>query len=59
MSQDQIDLINAGFNSGLERLRFWMKMKPNARNPELAKLTKLKNANVVASYISRQELRKH
>lgn len=58
MSQHQIDIINARFKSGLERLRFWIEMVPNASNKLLAKLSGLKNANVVASYISRLELRK-
>ncbi len=58
MSQHQIAIINARFKTGLERLRFWIEMMPDASNKLLAKLSGLKNANVVASYISRLELRK-
>lgn len=58
MSKQQIAIINARFRTGLERLRFWIEMVPNASNELLAKLSGLKNANVVASYISKQGLRK-
>ena len=59
MSKTQIEFINARFKNGLERLRFWLELEPNSSNKGLAERSGLKNANVVASYICRQGLRKH
>lgn len=58
MSPQQINIINARFKNGTERLRFWMKLEPNVRYKVLAERSGLKNARVVASVICQQGLRK-
>jgi hypothetical protein len=59
MSQDQIDIINSRFNTFTERLRFWMKLEPQADCKRYADLSGFKNERVVASVICKQGLRKH
>ncbi|MBT9244926.1 hypothetical protein KM031_02060 [Gemmobacter fulvus] len=59
MSQDQIDIINARFKTCTERLRFWMKLEPQADCKRYADLSGFKNERVVASVICKQGLRKH
>lgn len=59
MSQQQIEIINARFKTGLERLRFWLSLEPKASYKVLAELSGLKNDRVVANYICQRQLRKH
>lgn len=59
MSQDQIDIINARFKTFIERLRFWMKLEPEAAYKRYAYLSGFKNERVVASVICKYGLRKH
>ena len=59
MIETQIEIINAQFKTGLERLRFWLSMEPNASNKLLADRSGLKNDRVVASVICKKRLRKH
>ena len=42
MSQDQIDIINARFKTFIERLRFWMKLEPEAGYKRYAYLSGFK-----------------
>ena len=58
MSQQQIDVINAGLKNFTERLRLWMKIEPNANCKRYAYLSGFKNERVVASVICKLGLRK-
>lgn len=58
MSQHQIDIIKAQFKNRSECLWFWFCKERGASNGLLASRSGLKNANVVASIISRGQWRK-
>ena len=58
MTRNLTDLINGDRKGGLERIEYWLKKDPDLLNGELVQLTGLKNSDVVAWYISRNQLRK-